>query len=153
MAKQAPAVTAPPKKNAVRTIALAACVYYTAATFLLLFIYWIINLDLSRGMNPLSLILILPFSIFFAVANYIYGIEKLDTWVRVILHYVITMTGIWCFLFLPNQRGGTASGALILFVVLTVIYAMIMSVILIVKGRIRRITRDETEYVSVYGKK
>ena len=56
-------------KDYVKKIALGTCVYYTAATFLVLFLYFALNLDLSGGMQALALIAILPFALCFSAAN------------------------------------------------------------------------------------
>jgi threonine/homoserine/homoserine lactone efflux protein len=67
---------------------------------------------------------------------------------------MLTIGGIWLFLFLPNMREGqSASGAFILFLVFTVVYVLIMAAVLSFRSRMKRITRDESDYVSVYGDK
>ena len=142
------------KKDYLKKISLAACVYYTAAVFAILFIYWLINADLSRGLHPVSLILILPFSFCFAAANTLFAHAFRSTATKVMVHYMLTIGGIWLFLFLPNMREGqSASGAFILFLVFTVVYVLIMAAVLSFRSRMKRITRDESEYVSVYGNK
>ena len=57
------------KKDYLKKIWLSACVYYTATTFLLIFLFWLISDDITRAMHPVALMLILPFSICFAAAN------------------------------------------------------------------------------------
>ena len=142
------------KKDYLKKIWLSACVYYTATTFLLIFLFWLISDDITRAMHPVALMLILPFSVCFAAANTIFKHSALSEWIKVLLHYAITMASIWCFLFLPNKGDGqTAGGAFILYMVLTVIYAVIMGIVLYMRGKIKRITREETKYVSVYKKK
>lgn len=143
------------KKNQnFKKIFLNACVYYTATTFLLIFLFWLISDDITRAMHPVALMLILPFSLGFSAANNLLQYEKMGLWSRVILHYAITMASIWCFLFLPNKaKGQSAAGALILYLILTLLYAVIMGVFLYFKGRIKRITREESKYISVYKKK
>lgn len=142
------------KNNHFRSICLNACIYYTVTTFLLIFLFWLISDDITRAMHPVSLMLILPFSLGFAAANTLFKHEKWPTWARVFLHYAITMASIWCFLFLPNKaKGQPASGALILYLLLTLIYAIIMGVVLYYRGRIKNITREKSKYTSVYKNK
>ena len=142
------------KKDYLKKIWLSACVYYTATTFLLIFLFWLISDDITRAMHPVALMLILPFSVCFAAANTLFKYAGFAEWIKVLLHYAITMASIWCFLFLPNKANGqTAGGAFILYMVLTVIYAIIMGVVLYMRGKIKRITREETKYTSVYKKK
>ena len=142
------------KKNHFKKIMLDTCIYYTAVTFFVLFLYFLINADLSRGVHPVSLILFLPFSFCFAAANYYFKHARSGTALKVFLHYTLTLGGTWLFLFLPNKaKGQSASGAFILFVALSVLYAIVMTVILVIRSRYNRVTRDESDYVSVYNKK
>ena len=85
-------------KDYAKKIALGTCVYYTAATFLILFLYFVINVDLSAGVNPVALITILPFAFFFAVANTIYHHTELEIGWRILIHYALTVGGAFLFL-------------------------------------------------------
>lgn len=139
------------KKDILKRILLSACVYYTVTTFLLIFLFWLISNDITRAMHPVALMLILPFSIAFAAANKLFATKSIARWKRVLSHYAITMSGVFLFLFLPNMtKGQSAGGAFLLLFVLTLIYVAIMAPILRVEARVKRITRDEQEYVSVY---
>ncbi len=141
------------KKELFKKILLSACVYYTVTTFLLIFLFWLISNDITRAMHPVALMLILPFSIFFATANNIFRSERLARWQRVLVHYALTMSGVWFFLFLPNKaEGQSAGGAALLFLVLSLMYLLIMGTVLFFRGRVARISREETEYESVYKK-
>ena len=142
------------KKSCLKKILLDTCVYYTAVTFFVLFLFFLINADLSRGVHPVSLILFLPFSFCFAAANYFFRFAKSGTALKVLVHYTLTLGGIWLFLFLPNKSADQpASGAFILFVTLSVLYAVVMASILVIRGRYKRVSCDESEYESVYNKK
>lgn len=142
------------KNHILKKIFLNACVYYTITTFLLIFLFWLISNDITRAMHPVALMLVLPFSLGLSAANKLFQYEKMGLWARVMLHYSITMASIWCFLFLPNKAPGqSAAGALILYLILTLLYAVIIGVFLYFKGRIKRITREESKYISVYKKK
>ena len=140
-------------KDYVKKIALGTCVYYTAATFLVLFLYFALNLDLSGGMQALALIAILPFAFCFSAANTLYRHATLPRWLRVIVHYALTVGGAFLFLYLPNKDPQqTAKQALILFLVFSILYAMIMGVVLLVGGRVARVKCDEEKYHNVYKK-
>ena len=140
-------------KDYTKQIALGACVYYTAATFLLLFIYFALNVDLSGGMQAIALICILPFAVCFSAANTIYRHTALDRWLRVVIHYMLTVGGAFFFLYLPNKDPQQKSStALLLFVVLSILYVLIMGTVLVVNSRIHRVKRDEAKYNSVYKK-
>jgi len=130
-----------------------ACVYYTVTTFLLIFLFWLISDDITRAMHPVSLMLILPFSLLFATANTIFRESGLDTWVKVICHYTMTMLGVMLCLYLPNQAADARPmGALALLLALSVIYAIVMGVVLYLRARLYKVERDEKAYTGVYKK-
>ena len=145
--------TAEPKPNYIGKVLTSACKYYTVTTFLLIFLFWLISDDITRAMHPVALMLILPFSVLFATANTMFRESRLDGWVKVILHYAITMSALMLCLYLPNKAADARpSGAFALLLVLSVIYAIVMGVVLYLRARVFRIERDEKEYTSVYKK-
>ena len=140
-------------KDVLKKIALGSCVYYTAVTFFVLFLYFALNLDLARGMQAPALIAILPFSVLFASANTIYRHTHLPKLARVMIHYVLTVGGAFFFLYMPNkdpQQSGKQ--ALILFLLFSLLYAIVMGIVLMISGRIHRVKRDEGKYHNVYKK-
>ncbi len=142
-------------KDYLKKIGAHTCIYFTAITFLLLFLYFALSLDLSTGINPVAQICILPFSFLLATANifFKYATDWGIGW-RVSIHYCLTLGGAFVCLYLPNKvEGASSSQGLILFVVMTVLYAVIMGIVLGVRARIRHVTRDSAHYKSLYGKK
>ena len=140
-------------KDYAKKIALGTCVYYTLATFLILFLYFVINVDLSSGVNPVALITILPFAFFFSVANVIYRHTELKFASRMLLHYALTVGGAFTCLYLPNKTPAQqTAGSILLFLIFTVIYFVIMGAIWTVTARIKHVKRDEAKYHSVYKK-
>ncbi len=140
-------------KDYAKKIALGTCIYYTAVTFLILFLYFALNVDTTMGVQPVILIAILPFAFFFSVANVIYRhTEKKIGW-RALIHYTLTVGGAFLFLYLPNKDPHQkASVALLMFVLATVIYFLIMGTIWVLQARIKRVKRDEAKYHKVYKK-
>lgn len=140
-------------KDYAKKIALSTCMYYTAVTFLILLLYFILNVDITLGVQPVILFAILPFSFFFSVANTIYRHTELKLGWRACIHYVLTVGGAFLFLYLPNKDPQQkASVALLLFLLATLIYFIFMGTIWIIQARIKRVTRDEAKYHSVYKK-
>lgn len=138
-------------KDYVKSIALGACVTYTAATFFILFLYFLLNKDLSGAMHPVALIAILPFAILFSSANVIYRKTPLAKWLRVLIHYVLTVGGAFLCLYLPSKNPETpAAKAMMLFLIFSAVYAVVMTAVLLIAARIRRVKRDEGKYNSVY---
>ena len=140
-------------KDLAKRIALGSCIYYTAATFLILFIYFALNKDLKAGIQPLALMAILPFGICFSAANTLYRHTELSKWLRFLLHYALTIGGTFIFLFLPSKDPQQkTSSAMLLYLLFTVIYLIIMITVLVISARINRVKRDEGKYHSVYKK-
>lgn len=137
----------------VKKICTHTCIYYTSATFGLLLIYAILARDLTQGLQVKAQICILPFALLFACANVIFTNAPLSTAWRVALHYAFTLAGIMLCLYLPNkdpQAGG--SQGLVLFLALSVVYAIVMGVILGLGARIKHVKRDASRYTNLYKK-
>ena len=141
-------------QNHLKHIALFSCVYYTVFTFLILFLYFALNTDLSKGMHPVALIAILPFSICFATANALYRHTELKKILRLLFHFILTVGGAMLFLYLPNKTPAQdLTSAMLILLVLAVLYWAVMGTILIVSARMRRVERETAPYQSVYKKK
>ena len=98
--------------------------------------------------------MLLPFSLLFAIANIQFKYTELPIAARVGIHYAFTMLGVMCCLYLPNRNSGAgASQGLILFLAVSVLYAIAMGGFLGVRARIHRVTRDATRYQSLYKSK
>ena len=140
-------------KEHCKRIATHSCIYYTVATFFILFVYFILNKDLSDGLQPLALICIFPFAVSFASANAIYRHTALKKWMRFLLHMLLTVGGAFTCLYLPNKDPQQeTSAALLLLFVFAVLYLIVMGAVLFVSYRIHRVTRDEGKYTNVYKK-
>ena len=140
-------------KDFLKLIATHSCIDYTAATFFILFIYFLLNSDLSDGVQPLALICILPFAISFSCANAIYRHTALKKWERFLLHMLLTVGGAFVCLYLPNKDPQQeASAALLLLLIFAVLYLIVMGAVLFVSYRIHLVTRDEGKYTNVYKK-
>lgn len=138
-------------KDYLKKICFHTCLYFTAATLVLLLISIIVNNDLTRGIHPGNQALLLPFALLFAVANVLFGHGTFKIWIRVVLHYALTFIGIFCCLYLPSREDNTSpSQGFIFFLAITIIYAIVMGVLLGIRARIKRVTRDAAHYKSVY---
>ena len=138
-------------KDFFKKICIHTCFYFTAATLLLILFGLAVNQDLSRGIHPGAQALLLPFSFLLATANIQFKYADFHIAGRTAIHYALTMFGTMCCLYLPNKNAGAGgSQGLILFVALSAIYAIIMGIVLGIRARIKRVTRDESRYKSVY---
>ena len=139
-------------KEWIKKLLVRTCICFTVTTFLLLVLYLILA-KTEEGMRPLAMILILPFSLCFSSGNMLLRCESLQRSLAVVLHYILTVGGVFLCLYLPmRQPGASASGAVVFFALLTLIYVIVMGVIAIVKGRAKRLKRDSKEYKSIYKK-
>lgn len=138
-------------KDYFKRILIHTCIYFTTTTFLLLFLYFALSLDLTSGIQPVAQICILPFSFLLAVANifFKYATDWGIGW-RVSIHYALTLGGAFLCLYLPNKGDAAAKQGLIIFVIMTVLYAVVMSILLGISARIHRVTRDEARYKSLF---
>ena len=138
-------------KDYLKKICFHTCLYFTVATLLLILFNMIVNNDLTRGIHPGSQALLLPFSLLFAWANILFQYGSFKTWARVVLHYALTVLSVFCCLYLPNREDSkSAAQSFIFLLAITIIYAIIMGVLLGVRARIKRVTRDATHYKSIY---
>lgn len=140
-------------KDTAKHIFLYSCVFYTAATFLVLFLYFLLNKNLSAGMNVGALVMIYPFSLAFSAANFIYRHTKMSGGLRFTFHFLLTVSGLFFFLYLPNRNPEVrASSSFIMLLVFAILYLLIMGSILLVKHRIKSVTKSEEHYHGVYKK-
>jgi len=134
----------------IKKILVRTCIYFTATTFFMLIVYGIM-VGLKDGLSPLSLILILPFSLCFAIGNVLLRYSKLQKPLAVVLHYILSVGGAYMCLYLPTRDpNSTPSNAFVFFIALTLIYVIIMGAIGLYKGRAKRLQRDSKEYKSLY---
>ena len=87
-------------KDYLKKIGIHTCIYYTVATFFLLFLYFVLNRDLSVGLQVLPQICILPFALLFAIANVVFKYASFSVTWRVVLHYALTLGGSMLCLYL-----------------------------------------------------
>ena len=139
-------------KEWIQKILVRTCVYFTVTTFVILIVNWIMA-GLAEGMRPLALILILPFSLCFAVGNVLLRYGKLQKPLMIVLHYILSVGSAFMCLYLPTRdTNSTPSNAFVFFIALTLIYVIIMGTIGIFKSRAGRLKRDSKEYKSIYKK-
>lgn len=138
-------------KDYLKKICFHTCLYFTVATLLFLLISIIVNNDLTRGIHPGSQALLFPFSLLFASANVLFRHGTFKMWMRVVLHYTLTFMSVFCCLYLPNRdANASASQGFKFFLVITILYVIIMGILLGVRARIKRVTRDAAHYKNVY---
>ena len=136
-------------KDYMKRIGVHACVYFTAVAVFLIFFACLQGLNI----NPVALLLVIPFSFLFAVANIQFKYASFKTVWRVILHGVLTVGGMFCCVYLPNRVSDQVSVHFGFLVGMLLIYATVMGIILGIRARANRVKRDATHYKSVYKEK
>jgi uncharacterized membrane protein YfcA len=138
----------------IKKIALHTCIYYTAASFVVLLFYWMLNINHVYGLQPLAQLCLLPFALVFAAANIYLTQRKQQTALKVLLHYVLVVGATFLCLYLPNRPKETnPSSGLIMFLFFTLLYALIMAIVGYIRSRTRRVERERKSYTGVYKKK
>ena len=106
--------------------------------------YWGVSLE--------TFWMIIPFSVFFALANLLYGYKKIVAFLRVLLHCVIVTLAAFTLLYLPQHTQATNSNKLTIFLVMLVLYWICMLPYLIVVSIVKRKKNATTEYQSAFKK-
>ena len=140
------------KKDFLKRVCVHTAIYFTVTTLLLVLFSVIINADaLTRGVPAVPQLLLLPFSLLFAAANVQFKYATYSTPWRVTLHAILTVGGLFCLVYLPNQEPGKAASVHFGFLLgILLIYAVIMGIFLLVRARVLRVKRDATHYRSLY---
>lgn len=129
-----------------------ACVIFTC----LVALYSLVNLalygentDSYLALSSLRVFLFFPFSLLLAFGSHILNAKRLDIWLRVILHYILTITGAYLFLILPmgEMKATATMMGLFLFTVLYIVSSLVIGLV----GRsLRGRKNDEKDYTPVY---
>lgn len=106
----------------VKTILTGACVYYTAASLILLVVKLILDGDTGGIISVGNFLLLFPFGLSISVAQFICRLPSLPRWGRMLLHYLISLTAFLLFLWLPSKAQTTPSSTLVALFLLSLLY-------------------------------
>ena len=119
-------------KNFFKKAFSRATAYFTVAAVIFCILVLITNSGAeSISLDPVRVLCLLPFSIFFGIANTIASNKNIEAATRWILHAIITVTSAFVFLILPagfdSGAGNFMGFALIVFiyVICILFYALI----------------------------
>ena len=139
------------EQNFLTKTILHACVYFTGIAVLLIFF------GLLRGQNgihPIALLLCVPFSYLFALANVQFKYAPYKAIWRVLIHTALTLGSVYGFVYWPNRVAEKpASVHFGFFIGFLLIYTIVMAVILGIRARIVGVRREATQYKSLYSQK
>lgn len=92
-----------------------------------------------------SFLMMLPFGLCMSAAGMLFSSKKLQRWLRLLGHYVITIVAFILFILLPNQNDAApfkGSFVLVLIVLLTAIYWLLFLLVHIFKTKIKKLFEE-----------
>ena len=126
---------------------LWSCAYFTIITLFLLIIQSFQTE--TRYVTPSRFLLIYPFGLAMAFGNLVLMTKALKAAAKTFLHFLITVLSFYVFLILPAQNSGNP---IALLFILSVIYFLIATPILIVRHAKLKKAREETPDTSMFSK-
>ena len=95
-----------------------ACVYYAAASLIVLVTAALIRGDLNGTVAALNYLMLFPFGLALSAAGMLVRCGRLPGWGRWLLHFLITLAAFFCFLWLPSNANAGASSVLMVLLLL-----------------------------------
>ena len=140
------------KKDAVyylKHVFIGSCVVYTVFVLFLSVIITMINTGENEGVVFFRDIAFLyPLSLVIACANALFANKNINIWVRLLSHAAIVFGGFALYLVIVKQYA--VNSIVALTPAFAVVYALIMTVVLILRNIKNKNERDDSEYTAVY---
>ena len=128
----------------IKTWIAHACVYYTAFTLMLILVKLLIDGVGGAGViNTVAFLLLFPCALAFAFAGELLKSSVLPRWSRILLHYLIAMLSVFFFLWLPSNTSASPVTILLLLVLLSVLYWIVFGLIVLIRGRVKRLMEED----------
>lgn len=121
-----------------------ACVYFTMISFIMIFGMLLLNNGEKAGnINAVSFLLFFPFGLCLSAAGMLFSSDKLPSWAKYLLHYVITILSLFVFLWLPANTSARASTGLIMLVLISVLYFIFLGLVVWIRSRVRKLMEED----------
>ena len=130
----------------IKYIFLWSSAYFTVITLLLLISQ---VFQTSTYVAPAKFLMIYPFAIVMALGNLIIKAHAMKIGTKTLIHCLMTISGLYIFLILPNKSTTNAPVILLIF---SVIYFLIATPILIVRHIKLKKAQEETPYKPMFSK-
>ncbi len=149
----APAPAPRSKTEGLSSLLRCTCMWYTAISVFVLLVNVLLSGNERAYVDPLSFLLFLPFALAMAAAGMVRRADGLTTTARVILHPLLVLGGFYLCIYLPYQieKKPTAGQMLAIFVLAAVLYGAVVTVLFLIRRRIRQKAIDDTPYTSQFG--
>ena len=138
-----------PSASWIKILLSSSCVTYSVIVMLLCVILLFTG-NASGVVSPLNFLLVFPFSICFSIANYVDRNTKLSTLLKTVIHFVLTVGGFFCFLYLPAFSGNSDSNSIVVFAVFAICYLIVYGVILLFRKRWSKEVHLDGAYTSQF---
>lgn len=139
-----------------KKVLTSACVIFTV----LVGCYSLINLILYSSdpssylaLSSLRVFLFFPFALVLSLANRIFDVKGMDVWLKVALHFIVTMLDAYLCLVLPIGSDMSPSAMLVGMFMFVVLYAAIVAVIGLTRTKKKREENAKQDYTPVYARK
>ena len=139
-----------------KKVLTSACVIFTV----LVGGYSMINLILYSSdpssylaLSSLRVFLFFPFALILAFANRIFDVKGMDSWLKVALHFIVTMLDAYLCLVLPIGSDMAPSAMLVGMFMFLVLYAAILAVMGLCRAKKKSEDNAKQDYTPVYAKK
>lgn len=129
-------------KQLIKQIFSGTCLWFTLLAVGLMLIRLIADGNGDGIIEIPRFLLLLPCGLFLAAAGTVYRHTALAAWVRLLLHYLLSMLAFFLFLWLP-AGGHTAVKNLLAIVFFSLIYVAVFAVVLLTRKRIRGIREED----------
>ncbi len=129
--------------NVIKQLLLGACVYYSVASLLVLCISILIKGSLDAVVIGVgNVLLFFPFGLAMSSAGLLYRHANLSGGTRRLLHFLITLSAFYLFLWLPTRATADFTGHLLALVLITLLYWMIILITHLVKKRFNSLREE-----------
>ncbi len=138
-----------------KRIFTSACVLFTAMVTcysLIILLLYSAAPESSLALSAARIFLFFPFALAFSAANQILSVEKMDKWLRTVLHFIVTATASYLCLLLPMGGDVTPTVMLVGMFLFLVIYAAVFAVLALIRAKAAKAANAEKEYTPVYRK-
>ncbi len=118
------------------------CVWFTVLSVIFIVIRAIASGIDGAILEVSSFLLLLPCGLLLSSAGLIYRHSPLATWLRFLLHWLLTLTAFFCFLWLPSgDRSGVKNLLAIAF--FTLAYVIVFVIVYFTRQRIKNIKEED----------
>lgn len=126
-----------------------ACVYFTVFMLIYIALAAIVNVgDEELRLDAARTVLFFVFAFLFSAANSIFGLDKLSTALRVVIHYALTALGFYfCFIMTLGMRAAQVFIGLVLF---TAVYFAVFGIVALFRARYKKNTERSQKYEKRY---